>query len=81
MYALALLARSAQERGDPARAGRLLGAVIAEDELGDVLPADDELTRLIAPLRSTSDPELARGIDLGKTASLEEAVALALTPP
>ena len=41
----------------------------------------DEFTRLIAPLRATSDPELASGIDLGKTASLAEAVALALAPP
>ena len=81
LYALGLLARSAQERGDPARAGRLWGAVIAEDELGDILTSDHEFTRLIAALRSTSDPELASGIDLGKTASLAEAVALALAPP
>ncbi len=80
LNALALLARSAQERGDPARAGRLWGAVIAEDELGDILANDHEFTRLIDPMRSTSDPEFANGMELGKRASLEEAVALALAP-
>jgi predicted ATPase/class 3 adenylate cyclase len=77
-YALGLLALTALERGDPRRAGLLWGAIAEEDELGDILASDDELLRLIAPLRTSTEPELARGVELGRSSSLEAAVELGL---
>ena len=78
LYALALLALTALKRGDPRRAGRLWGAIAEEDELGHILSTNDEFLRLIAPLRASTEPELARGVELSRSSSLEAAVALGL---
>ncbi len=78
LYALALLARSALETGDTEYAGRLWGAVEAENEDSGVLAVDESL---IAPLRAVDDPGFARGRENGRMSSLAEAVAVALAGP
>ena len=75
--ALALLALSALASGQPERAGRFWGAVLAETELGDV-PVDEEFHRVTAPLRESSDPGFRNGVELGRDVSFEDAVALGL---
>jgi hypothetical protein len=56
----------------------LWGAIAEEDDLGDILSTNDEFLRLIAPLRASTEPELARGVELSRSSSLEAAVALGL---
>jgi len=46
-----------------------------------MLSRDDELLRLIAPLRESTEPELARGVEPGRSSSLEAGVALGLAQP
>ena len=79
LYALALLALTALKRGDPRRAGRLWGGVVAESDGGDVVPADDDFRQVTEPLCAADDPAFAAGLETGRAGLLDDAVAFALT--
>ena len=78
LLSLALLARSALGRGDIERAGRLWGAVDAENADGHVLVMNDGLLRLTAPLRAADDPSFADAAREARDAPFEDAVEVAL---
>lgn len=78
LLSLLLLARSALDRGDTERAGRLWGAVDAENEDGTTLGMDDRLVGFTAPFRAADDRSFADGVEAGRAYSLDDAVALGL---
>jgi predicted ATPase len=78
VYGLALLARAAAESGDPVRAGRLWGALEAEEERGPVGQWEGERETFEARVLGHNGPELERGLEEGRRLSLDAAVAEAL---
>jgi predicted ATPase len=78
VYGLALLARAAAESGDPARAGRLWGALETEEGLGPVGQWESERETFAARVLAGGGPELERGLEEGRRLSLDAAVAEAL---
>jgi predicted ATPase/class 3 adenylate cyclase len=80
LLSLVLLARSALEQGDKERAGRLWGAVIAENEDTGVLVEAPDVGEVAARLREADDEVFARARETGRESSLDDAVALALAP-
>ena len=80
---LAEIALTAAERGDVERAGRLWGAVEAEESRGPVGAWVRERERYEQRLRADDDPALERARRVGRALSIEEAVdeALAAVQP
>jgi hypothetical protein len=76
---LARLARLAAERHEPERAGRLWGAVEADELRGPIGAWENERERYEQAILRAADPELERGREEGRRLSLEEAVAVALS--
>jgi predicted ATPase len=75
---LARLARIHAERGELQCAGRLWGALEAEEERGPVGAWDVERERYAAPVLAHTGPEFERGREQGRGMELDEAVAEAL---
>ena len=78
VYGLALLAWAIAEKGDRARAGRLWGAVEAEEERGPIGQWEHEREKYAARVLAHGGPELERGLEEGRRLSLDAAVAEAL---
>jgi predicted ATPase len=79
IYILALLARLAAELDDPVRAGRLSGAIEAEEARAPTGPLEEELDEFARSIRArVSGPEYERGRAEGRALSLEQAVTEAL---
>jgi predicted ATPase len=78
VFALALLAWVAAESDDPARAGRLWGALEAEEERGPVGQWETERESFAARVLAPTGAELERGLAEGRRLSLEAAVEEAL---
>ena len=79
VWALALLARASVESGDPERAGRLWGALEAEEargEIGQWEAGERELHA--ARVLSHAGPDFERGRTAGAALTLDEAIADAL---
>ncbi len=76
-WALAVLARTSADAGDLERAGRLLGALEAEDARTGTEPPRGR-AELTAPLVAVVDDALQRGREEGRQLSLEAAVAYAI---
>lgn len=75
---LARLAVIAAEQGDDARAGRLWGAVEAEEARGPVGAWESERERFERPVLAHAGPAFERGRNEGRRLSLDEAVSDAL---
>jgi hypothetical protein len=75
---LARLARISAERGELERAGRLWGALEAEEERGPVGAWDVERERYAAPVLAHTGPEFERGREQGRALELDAAVGEAL---
>jgi predicted ATPase len=80
VFALARLARVATETGQPERAGRLWGAVEAEEEGGALGAWYGERERFAVHVLAQVGPEFERGREEGRRLSLDEAVEEALRP-
>jgi predicted ATPase/class 3 adenylate cyclase len=74
VFALAYLARIAAERGDSARAGRLWGAIEAEEARGRIGRWEDARDELAGAILGGPGPEFERGRLEGQAMSLDEAV-------
>ena len=74
VFALAYLARIAAEQGDSARAGRLWGAIEAEEARGRIGRWEDARDELARTILGGTGPEFERGRLEGQATSLEEAV-------
>ncbi len=74
VFALAYLARIAAERGDSARAGRLWGAIEAEEARGRIGRWEDARDELARAILGGPGPEFERGRLEGQAMSLAEAV-------
>jgi predicted ATPase/DNA-binding SARP family transcriptional activator len=74
-YALAVLALAARARGDAERAGRLWGAIEAEEDraLLPGWPADRE--RYAKRILTPESPELTRGLEKGRQLTFDDAAA------
>ncbi len=82
IYGLALIARLAAEAGMPERAGRLWGAIEAEETRAPVGHWDGERDAYAEPVLANAGPEFEQGRSEGRRLSLADAVELALgTPP
>lgn len=79
LYFLALLTWIAAEGGDLARAGRLWGAIEAEEEKGPVGHWEAERAQYAARVYAHDGPELDLALAEGRLLSFEAAIALALT--
>ena len=79
VYGLAVLAWVAGLRRDPVRAGRLWGAVEAEEERGPVGQWEQEREKYAARVLAHDGPEHERGVREGRQLSLEAAVEEALS--
>lgn len=75
---LALMAAIAFRQGARDLAGRLWGAVDADEAHVRVVETDPELVATVATLRTDEDPSLLAGISAGRQLSLDRAAALAL---
>ncbi len=73
VFALARLARIAAESGQLERAGRLWGAVEAEEEQGALGAWYSQRGRFADRVLAQAGPELERGRDAGRRLSLDEA--------
>jgi hypothetical protein len=78
VFTLARLARIAAEGGRPERAGRLWGAVEAEEESGALGAWYGERDRFAPAVLAHAGPEFERGRSEGRLLSLETAVRAAL---
>jgi len=78
IYALALLARAATETGQAVRAGRLWGAIEAEEARGPVGQWEDERDAYAEFVLARAGPEFERGRRDGRRLSLAEAAKDAL---
>jgi tetratricopeptide (TPR) repeat protein len=78
VYALARLARIAGEEGQPLKAGRLWGAVEAEERRGSLGAWHDEREKFAAPVLTHAGPEFDGGRAEGHQLSLDDAVEDAL---
>jgi tetratricopeptide (TPR) repeat protein len=74
VFALARLARMAAETGDGERAGRLWGAVEAEEESGALGAWYDQRERFAPTILAHADAEFERGRAQGRLLALETAV-------
>jgi hypothetical protein len=74
VYSLALLARTAAEGGDPARAGRFWGALEREEERGPVGQWEAEREQYAVAVLARAGPEFERGLEEGRRLSLDAAV-------
>jgi hypothetical protein len=74
VFALARLARMAAEAGDGERAGRLWGAVEAEEESGALGAWYDQRERFAPTILAHADAEFERGRAQGRLLALETAV-------
>jgi len=79
VYALGRLAGAAASRGEPARAGRLWGALEAEEARGTFEIWAGERDSLMRPLGTVQEPAFDRGRDEGRRLALEAAVEEALS--
>ena len=80
VFVLAMLARIAGESGDPARAGRLWGA-IESAERGERMDAwERERATHAAPVLALSGAEFEAGREDGRRLALDQAVEVALAP-
>ena len=80
VFALARLARIAADTGRLEQAGRLWGAVEAEEEGGALGAWYDQREKFAVPVLAHAGPEFERGHAEGRKLSLDEAVEQALTP-
>ena len=80
VYGLALCARLAAEQGNLERAGRLWGAIEAEERRGAIGQWEDEREEYERVVLAHGGPELERGREAGRQLSLDEAVETALSP-
>jgi tetratricopeptide (TPR) repeat protein len=78
VFALALVAWAAADDGDLARAGRLWGAIEAEEGRARVGQWENEREKYAARVLSEGGAELERGLEEGRRLSLEAAVEGAL---
>jgi predicted ATPase/class 3 adenylate cyclase len=78
VYALAYLASAAAARGDMARAGRLWGAIEAEEGRKAIGAWEGERELFAARILASPGPDLDRGLQAGRRLPLDEAVELAL---
>ena len=78
IYTLALLARTAAERGAAERAGVLWGAVEAEEQREPVGQWEAERDEYAAPILANEGPALARGREKGRSLALADAVEVGL---
>ena len=78
VFALALLAWAATEQRDLARAGRLWGALEAEEVRGPVGQWEDERETFAGRVLGNDGAEFERGREAGRQLSLEAAVDEAL---
>jgi predicted ATPase/class 3 adenylate cyclase len=81
VYGLALLARLAAEQGSAERAGRLWGAVEAEEQRGVIGQWENERDDYARKALARGGRELERGREAGRRLSLDEAVEIALAEP
>ena len=81
VYLLALLARTATLQQLPERAGRLWGAVEAEEARGPVGQWETERDDYAGPVVREAGPQFARAREAGRAATLDEAVAYAVADP
>ncbi|HWO79017.1 BTAD domain-containing putative transcriptional regulator [Gaiella sp.] len=75
---LTLLAAIVFQQGDKELAGRLWGAVDADEAHLRIVEADPELVATVAPLRTDDDPSLLAAVSSGRQLSLDQAAARAL---
>ena len=80
VYALALLARLAAQRGDELRAGRLWGALEREEQRGTIGQWEDERASYAAPVLARAGPGFERALEEGRRLSVDAAVELASAP-
>ncbi len=80
VYGLALLARLAAEQGSLERAGRLWGAIEAEERRGAIGQWENDREEYERAVLAHAGPELERGREAGGRLSLDEAVEAALFP-
>ena len=78
VYCLALLSWGAAANGDPVHAGRLWGAIEAEEERGPIGAWQNERETYASKVYADAGVELERGLAEGRRLSLESAVAEAL---
>jgi non-specific serine/threonine protein kinase len=78
LYALALVARLAAKDGQADQAGRLWGAIEAEESRGPVGHWDSERDQELASAMTTPSPEFEHGRSAGRWLTLDEAVEYAL---
>ena len=79
LYALALLARVAAEDGRPARAGRLWGAIEAEEGRGPVGAWERSASEFARPVLAAAGHAFDAARTEGRVMALDEAVAFAAT--
>lgn len=80
VYLIAMLARIAGEAGDPARAGRLWGAIESAEQ-GERMGAwEQERDTYAAPVLALAGVEFDAGQEQGRRLSLDQAVEAALAP-
>lgn len=79
VWGLALHARIAVARGDVERAGRLWGAVEAEEARAPLSGWSRYRDEYASPVLARAGPELDRGRAQGRSLSLDEAVEYALS--
>jgi predicted ATPase len=78
LYGLAILAATAAARGETARAGKLWGAIEAEEERGPVGAWEAGRHEYLSRLESARGDDFDRGLAEGRSLTLEAAVQLAL---
>ncbi len=81
IYMLALLARTAAERGAVGRAGVLWGAIEAEEQRQPIGQWEAERDEYAAPILATDGDALAGGRKNGRRLALADAVEVALQEP
>ena len=79
MRGLARLARIAAERGDHRSAGRLWGAVEAEEARGPIGAWENEREAYVRTVLAATASEFERARDEGRKLSLDEALDVALS--
>jgi hypothetical protein len=75
---LALLAAIAHRRHDRDLAGRLWGAIEAEESHLALVDADPDVVATVAALRTDGDPSFVAAVAEGRHVTLDRAAALAL---
>jgi hypothetical protein len=78
VYAIAILARIAAETGDIKQAGLLWAGVELEEQGGPIGQWEDEKDAYAAPVLAHAGTEFDRGLERGRTLTLDEIVAAAV---